>query len=322
MQRITTLLLAGVAASTLVPLTCLAQDYVEPFESWPVGAFPPPWVYEGQLPQPAISTALNRTGAVSYPYAWPTPFAGMTGDRSLMKQIPPNSPAFSCRLAVPPPVADRFRADLSLAWSSQFRGLIEVRFIANTPTGQETVRLWSITPTGQPGAPSPTVSSALVAGQVVKSATYSLYPDDWNDLMAEHGPVARECVHTGSQTIWYTSLATPSTFARIEVRVTPAPGSPGGLLAIDDVCVIVKPPVCLGDVTHGALPGSIGYGNPNGILSNDDFFYFLSQFAAGNLQVCDLTSTALVGAPGYGIANNILNGDDFFFYLSFFAEGC
>ena len=34
-------------------------------------------------------------------------------------------------------------------------------------------------------------------------------------------------------------------------------------------------------MTTTAIPGSPGYGVPNGILNNDDFFYFLSQFAVG-----------------------------------------
>ena len=36
----------------------------------------------------------------------------------------------------------------------------------------------------------------------------------------------------------------------------------------------------------------------------------------------DLTSTAIPGSPGYGTPNGILNNDDFFFYLSLYAAGC
>ena len=38
---------------------------------------------------------------------------------------------------------------------------------------------------------------------------------------------------------------------------------------------------CRPDLTTTALPGSPGYGTPNGILNNDDFFYYLAIFAAG-----------------------------------------
>ena len=79
---------------------------------------------------------------------------------------------------------------------------------------------------------------------------------------------------------------------------------------------------CVPDLTGSAVVGSPGYGTPNGIINNDDFFYFLAQFAAGNLAVCDLTGSAIPGAPGYGVPNGILNNDDFFFFLAAFAAGC
>ena len=81
-------------------------------------------------------------------------------------------------------------------------------------------------------------------------------------------------------------------------------------------------PSCPPDLTTTAIPGSPGYGVPNGVLNNDDFFYYLAQFAAGNLAVCDLTTTAIPGSPGYGVPNGILNNDDFFYYLAIFAAGC
>ena len=79
---------------------------------------------------------------------------------------------------------------------------------------------------------------------------------------------------------------------------------------------------CPPDLTTTAVPGTPGYGVPNGIPNNDDFFYYLAQFAAGNLAVADLTTTAVPGAPGYGTPNGILNNDDFFYYLTIFAAGC
>jgi len=79
---------------------------------------------------------------------------------------------------------------------------------------------------------------------------------------------------------------------------------------------------CAPDLTTTAVPGSVGYGVPNGVLNNDDFFYYLSQFAANNLAVADLTTTAVPGSPGYGVPNGVINNDDFFYYLSIFAAGC
>jgi hypothetical protein len=81
-------------------------------------------------------------------------------------------------------------------------------------------------------------------------------------------------------------------------------------------------PTCRPDLTTGAVQGQPGYGVPNGILNNDDFFYFLAQFAAGNLAVADITTGAVQGQPGYGVPNGIINNDDFFYFLAIFAAGC
>jgi len=81
-------------------------------------------------------------------------------------------------------------------------------------------------------------------------------------------------------------------------------------------------PTCRPDLTTTAIPGTPGYGVPNGTLNNDDFFYYLSQFAASNIAVADLTTTAIPGSPGYGVPNGVINNDDFFFYLTAFAAGC
>ena len=79
---------------------------------------------------------------------------------------------------------------------------------------------------------------------------------------------------------------------------------------------------CRPDLTTGAVAGQPGYGVPNGVLNNDDFFYYLAQFAAGNVAVADLTTGAVAGQPGYGVPNGIVNNDDFFYYLAIFAAGC
>ena len=79
---------------------------------------------------------------------------------------------------------------------------------------------------------------------------------------------------------------------------------------------------CAPDLTTGAVPGQPGYGEPDGVLNNDDFFYYLAQFAAGNLAVADLTTGAVAGQPGFGVPNGVLNSDDFFYYLIIFAQGC
>ncbi|MEZ6235286.1 MAG: GC-type dockerin domain-anchored protein [Phycisphaerales bacterium] len=79
---------------------------------------------------------------------------------------------------------------------------------------------------------------------------------------------------------------------------------------------------CRPDLTTSATAGSRCYGVPNGVITNEDFFYYLTQFAAGNAAVADLTNTALPGSPGYGVPNGIVSNDDFFFYLTLFAARC
>ena len=121
-------------------------------------------------------------------------------------------------------------------------------------------------------------------------------------------------------------MITPSAATRIRFVIgdaNPPSVVEGGVDAVKiEVFTCTPPPACRPDLTAGALPGSPGYGVPNGILNNDDFFYYLAQFAAGNLAVADMTTTAIPGSPGYGVPNGILNNDDFFFYLSLFAAGC
>ena len=84
----------------------------------------------------------------------------------------------------------------------------------------------------------------------------------------------------------------------------------------------LTPVACPADLTTGAVPGQAGYGVPDGVLSNDDFFYYLAQYSSGNLAVADLTAGAIPGQPGYGVPNGILNNDDFFYYLAIFSAGC
>ena len=79
---------------------------------------------------------------------------------------------------------------------------------------------------------------------------------------------------------------------------------------------------CPADLTRGAVAGPPCYGTPDGKVNNDDFFYFLAQYAAGNLAVADLTAGAIPGQPGYGVPNGVLNNEDFFYYLTIFAAGC
>ena len=78
---------------------------------------------------------------------------------------------------------------------------------------------------------------------------------------------------------------------------------------------------CEPDLTTGAIPGQPGFGVPNGVLNNDDFFYYLTIFS-NNDPAADLTTGAIPGQPGYGVPNGVVHNDDFFYYLRIFSAGC
>ncbi|MCA9286932.1 MAG: hypothetical protein KDA05_00020 [Phycisphaerales bacterium] len=81
-------------------------------------------------------------------------------------------------------------------------------------------------------------------------------------------------------------------------------------------------PACRPDLTTTAVPGAPGYGEPDGVLNNEDFFYYLAQFAEGNVEVADLTTTAVPGTPGFGVPDGVITNEDFFYYLILFSQGC
>lgn len=114
---------------------------------------------------------------------------------------------------------------------------------------------------------------------------------------------------TAANGLWNSTVWKPHNFRGFG---TPARKIEGGTLT----------PTCRPDLTTTAIPGSPGYGVPNGLVNNDDFFYYLSQFVAGNLAVADMTTTAIPGSPGFGVPNGVINNDDFFFYLLEFQAGC
>ncbi|MEZ6235479.1 MAG: GC-type dockerin domain-anchored protein [Phycisphaerales bacterium] len=94
-----------------------------------------------------------------------------------------------------------------------------------------------------------------------------------------------------------------------------------GWINLDDTQHFIAAGVCPPDLTTGAIAGQPGFGVPNGVLSNDDFFYYLFIFAQGS-PAADLTTGAIPGQPGYGVPNGVINNDDFFYYLALFAAGC
>lgn len=80
--------------------------------------------------------------------------------------------------------------------------------------------------------------------------------------------------------------------------------------------------LCDADLTGSTDPNDPSYGIPDGALDANDFFYYLDQFAAGNLGVADLTGSNDPNNPAFGVPDGILDASDFFFYLTLFAQGC
>ena len=122
--------------------------------------------------------------------------------------------------------------------------------------------------------------------------------------------------------------ATPT--RRLEVRTTsqgiPQGYQPGPSLMVFDGAdakgfSMSLASVCEPDLTTGAIPGTPGYGQPDGVVNNDDFFYYLALFSSGN-PAADMTTGAIAGTEGFGVPNGVVNNDDFFYYLGVFAEGC
>jgi subtilisin family serine protease len=98
----------------------------------------------------------------------------------------------------------------------------------------------------------------------------------------------------------------------------------GGLLGagrLDLAAALNFLPPCPADTTTAAIAGTPGYGVPDGILNNDDFFYYLTLFAANHPRA-DLTATAVRGAENFGDPDGVVNNEDFFYYLFVFSRGC
>lgn len=87
----------------------------------------------------------------------------------------------------------------------------------------------------------------------------------------------------------------------------------------DQVRVVVT---CSADLTGSADPNDPEYGVPDGIIDANDFFYYLDQFASGNLEEADLTGSGDPNDPQYGVPDGVIDGNDFFYYLDIFVNGC
>mgnify|MGYP001203513867 CR=1 FL=1 len=85
---------------------------------------------------------------------------------------------------------------------------------------------------------------------------------------------------------------------------------------------LAGPPVCRPDLSGSTDPNDPNYGVPDGLVDASDFFYFLDQFAGGNLAVADLSGSTDPNDPGYGVPDGSLDASDFFYFLDIFVAGC
>ncbi|MCC6283767.1 MAG: hypothetical protein IT439_00485 [Phycisphaerales bacterium] len=85
---------------------------------------------------------------------------------------------------------------------------------------------------------------------------------------------------------------------------------------------VFVPFFCPADLTGASDPNDPSYGDPDGSVDAADFFYFLDQFALGNLGAADLTGSSDPNDPGYGAPDGVIDAADFFYYLDLFVQGC
>ncbi|MBX3365153.1 MAG: hypothetical protein KF866_10335 [Phycisphaeraceae bacterium] len=108
--------------------------------------------------------------------------------------------------------------------------------------------------------------------------------------------------------------------------VTIAAGPPGeiGRLYLDGIALLGAggAPPCPADLSGSSDPNDPAYGQPDGAADSADFFYYLDQFAAGNLAVADLTGSADPNDPTYGVPDGTIDATDFFYFLDIFVAGC
>lgn len=79
---------------------------------------------------------------------------------------------------------------------------------------------------------------------------------------------------------------------------------------------------CPADISGSSNPDDFEYGLFDGQVDSADFFYFLDQFAGGNLAVSDLSGSADPNDPAYGVPDGAIDAADFFYFLDIFVAPC
>ncbi len=292
--------LLSLALVALAPAMACAQNWSDNFDSYPVGTLNGPGGWRGW------DNVASAAGTVTTAQA-----------RSAPKSFEIGATADAIRVWNPPITTGKWQVDawvfIPAGWAGTTYFLMQNTYVDFGPYGWS-VQLEFNSITGQIHD-----FDDVLVGRTFSPQSY--VTNAWSKIEVDFdlGANTMEARYNGavvSNGIYGIRLADPIQFQCFDLYASNSTS-----VFYDDMS-LTKVVNCIPDLTTTAIPGSPGYGVPNGIVNNDDFFYFLSQFAAGNLAVADLTTTAIPGSPGYGVPNGVLNNDDFFYFLSQFAAGC
>ncbi len=131
--------------------------------------------------------------------------------------------------------------------------------------------------------------------------------------------IAQDIIATTGIYLWNVPDIATST-ARLRIVVRDETDNTGADITDADF-TITGTPTCPADLTTSATPGDPGFGVPDGQVTTDDFFYYITIFAAAD-PAADLTGSSVPSDPGYGTPDGQVTTDDFFYYVTVFAEGC
>lgn len=96
----------------------------------------------------------------------------------------------------------------------------------------------------------------------------------------------------------------------------------GDSIEYDDLQFTFVRRPCPPDISGSSDPSDPTYGLPDGRVDAADFFYYVDQFAIGNLSIADLSGSADPADSEYGTPDGLVDGSDFFYFLDLFVAGC
>lgn len=188
------------------------------------------------------------------------------------------------------------------------------------PSPRPEVAIWS----GQ-SAPSQLLTSLTATGPLTGAGEFTFISPGEFVLEGGRRYWLRMSAQTGSpQFLWsatsINAAGAPDPTGVAQYLGFLANGAPSGFK--NRFQIVGWPVRCGADLTGSSDPDAPGYGVPDGVVDISDFFYFLDQFVAGNLEVADLTGSSDMDSPWYGAPDGVLDLSDLFYFLDRFFEGC